>query len=38
MKRFVRHDRFQVQIVLFIAAIVPLVLAACNNGGGGPAY
>jgi hypothetical protein len=31
------HDLLRLQIVLIIAAILPLVLAACNNSGP-PAY
>jgi hypothetical protein len=38
MKRFLQRDRLRLQIVLAMAAILPLILAACNNGSGGPAY
>ncbi len=38
MSQFLRRDRIRLGLALFVLAIAPIVLAACNNGGGGPAY
>jgi hypothetical protein len=38
MKLFARLQRPGFQTLIIVAAVLSVVLAACNNGNGGPAY